>query len=253
MEKVHILVVDDDDDACSELSIFLSQKGYNVASANSASDAMRQFITLKPDVVITDYMMPGETGLDLLKKIKAKDRSVIVIFMSGVADLKTAAAAMKNDAFDFLKKPIDLDELEMVIQQAINRTSREISVKPDKSESLITIEEVTGKNKVSIIYLKTKLDEETDGKYKTEFINKIHDKVLNHNVVIDLEHVKYINNIGLNLLVYMTDMLKAQNYNFNVCNLSNYVSNYIISLDHSRILNVVKTQGDAIAGLKTGH
>jgi anti-anti-sigma factor len=248
MEKAHILVVDDDDDACSELSLFLSQKGYRAATANSASDAMRQFITLKPDVVITDYMMPGETGLDLLKKIKSKDRSVIVIFMSGVADLKTAAAAMKNDAFDFLRKPIDLDELEMVIQQAIGRTSRE---KSDISGSLITIKEVTGKDKISIIYLNTKLDEDTEEKYKTDFINIIHDKVLNHLIVIDLENVKYINNIGLNILVYMTDMLKAQNYNFHMCNLSNYVSSYIISLDHARILKVVKTQEDAIAGLNT--
>jgi DNA-binding NtrC family response regulator len=104
MEKKLILIVDDEDQICSELEGYLSQKGYKTITANNGSDAYDLFMSEKPVCVLTDYRMPIMDGIELLKMIKAANRHVQVILISGVADMKAIVEAMKNEAFDFLSK-----------------------------------------------------------------------------------------------------------------------------------------------------
>jgi anti-anti-sigma factor len=248
MEKNLILIVDDEKEICAELSIFLSKKGFSVIVANNFKDAVAMFKSRNPMLVITDYHMPDGTGLDVLKKVKSINHSINVILMSGVADAKTAATAIKQDAFDFIPKPIDIDELERVIKQAVERTLQSDSLKlHKKGELLITHHEIDRGKKISILYLNRNLDEYTAESYKITFLNYLNASYLNDNVIIDLKNVVYINNVGLNLLINIADLLNERNKNFFMCNPANTVSYYINTLGYGGYLKLEILQEDAIA------
>ena len=248
MEKNLIMVVDDEKEICAELSVFLSKMGYSVIIANNVADAAALFKSRTPMLVITDYHMPDGTGLDLLKKVKNMNPNVNVILMSGVADAKTAATAIKQEAFDFIPKPIDLDELESVIREAVERTLQSDSMKlHKKGELLITHIEIDRGKKISILYFNRNLDENTAENYKITFLNYLNASYINDNIIIDLKHAKYINNIGLNLLISIADMLNERKKKFFMCNPSIAVFNYITTLGYGGYLKFETMQEDAIA------
>jgi FixJ family two-component response regulator/anti-anti-sigma regulatory factor len=249
MDKNLILVVDDENDICAELSIFLSKEGFNVVIANNVPDAVKFFHSREPVLVITDYNMPGENGIDLLRKVKSINPVVNVILVSGVADLKIATSALKEDAFDFIQKPIDLTELELVMRQAIARTLKRETIKSKQIAYLISHKEIIRNKPISILYFNSSLDDMSYEKYKTEFNNLVQDQIIKNDIIIDLKYVKYINNIGLNLMIYLADLMCVRGLKFCMCNPTNYVYNYINTLGYSKFLNVELSQEDAIAKL----
>jgi len=248
MEKNLILLVDDEKEICAELSIFLSKKGFSVIVANNAPDAAAMFKSRNPMLVITDYHMPNGTGIDLLKKVKAMNPSINVILMSGVADAKTAATAIKQEAFDFISKPINLDELGSVVKQAVERTLQSDSLKlHKKGELLITHHEIDRGKKISILYFNRNLDEYTAETYRITFMNYLNASYLSDNIIIDLKNAKYINNVGLNLLINVADLLNERKKNFFMCNPANAVLHYINTLGYGGYLKLEIVQEDAIA------
>jgi diguanylate cyclase (GGDEF)-like protein len=117
-----ILVVDDEQDICTLISGYLSGEGYTVTTALNVEEGLRQFKEEAPELVITDIKMPGRSGIDLLRDIKAGDPSMDVIVLTGHSDELTAIDCLHFGAYDYLLKP--LEELELLlasIQRAIQK------------------------------------------------------------------------------------------------------------------------------------
>lgn len=115
-----ILVVDDDRPIASTLTRHLTNSGFQSWSAGSAAEALSLLNEVDPDLVITDIRMPGMDGLDLLDRIRASMADVDVIVITAHEDMPTAIRAMKAGAFDYLVKPLDLDNVDQVVRAALS-------------------------------------------------------------------------------------------------------------------------------------
>jgi DNA-binding NtrC family response regulator len=103
-----VLIVDDDPDMLSMLERLVRKKcRCEVTTAASGEEAWRCIEKRPPDIVLTDIKMPGEDGLALLEKIKARHPGMAVIMMSGYGTVESAIAALKQGAYDFIQKPFD--------------------------------------------------------------------------------------------------------------------------------------------------
>ena len=126
-----ILVVDDEENQREMVSGFLRKKGHEVVTAPDGDRAVEVSRDKTFDVVVTDYRMKGTDGVGVLKAVKEINPTVGVILISAYGTVETAVEAMKEGAEDFLVKPIDLEQLEALIQralshQAVVRENREL-------------------------------------------------------------------------------------------------------------------------------
>jgi two-component system NtrC family response regulator/two-component system response regulator HydG len=119
--KGRLVVIDDEVNAAAALETLLKEDGYEVARAHDARSGLSLLEKTEPDVVLTDLRMPGMDGLELLAKIKEIRPETMVILMTAYGTVKTAVKAMKLGAEDYLSKPIDVEELEVVLQKALDR------------------------------------------------------------------------------------------------------------------------------------
>ncbi len=115
-----ILLVDDDSDIRSVFRKKLELLSYEVEEADCAEAALGKLKAFHPDVVITDVRMDGITGLELLSRIKESMEDVDVIVMTGHDTMGSAVEAMKSGAFDYLVKPVGLDELGRVVERCLS-------------------------------------------------------------------------------------------------------------------------------------
>lgn len=115
---IKILVVDDDKDYNLYLTKFLSDEGYITKGIIKPMDTLPTLEQEKFHIVILDLKMPQISGTELLKEIKSKYQNVCVIILTGFPSFKTAVETMKLDAFDYLKKPFDLNDLRRALNNA---------------------------------------------------------------------------------------------------------------------------------------
>ena len=111
MEVAKILVVDDEPSILKLLKEALTQWGYQVECVGTGAEALEAIRTGLYDAAITDIRMPEMSGLDLLREIKRHDESIEVIVMTGYPTISSAVEALKEGAYDYLSKPLILDEL----------------------------------------------------------------------------------------------------------------------------------------------
>jgi DNA-binding NtrC family response regulator len=114
-----ILLVDDDAQIRTSLSEALEDFGFRVDLADSAEAALSSVAEAKPQVVLSDIRMPGMDGIELLKLLRERAPDVDVVLMTAFDDMPTVVSAMREGAFDFLVKPVILDELEEVLKRAL--------------------------------------------------------------------------------------------------------------------------------------
>jgi DNA-binding NtrC family response regulator len=119
--KGRIVVIDDEVNAAAALETLLKEDGYDVARAHDARGGLQLLEKHAPDIVLTDLRMPGMDGLELLARIKEIRPETMVILMTAYGTVKTAVKAMKLGAEDYLGKPIDVEELEVVLQKTLER------------------------------------------------------------------------------------------------------------------------------------
>jgi two-component system NtrC family response regulator/two-component system response regulator HydG len=119
--KGRLLVIDDEVNAATALETLLREDGYQVACANDARAGLQLLEKEEPDVVLTDLRMPGMDGLELLTKVKQIRPETMVLLMTAYGTVKTAVKAMKLGAEDYLSKPIDVEELEVVLAKTIEK------------------------------------------------------------------------------------------------------------------------------------
>jgi DNA-binding NtrC family response regulator len=111
MEVAKILVVDDEPSILKLLKEALTQWGYQVECVGTGAEALEAIRTELYDAAITDIRMPEMSGLDLLREIKRHDESIEVVVMTGYPTITSAVEALKEGAYDYLSKPLILDEL----------------------------------------------------------------------------------------------------------------------------------------------
>ncbi|HXF91518.1 MAG TPA: sigma-54 dependent transcriptional regulator [Nitrospiraceae bacterium] len=119
MEK--ILVVDDEQSMRDVLSIMLKRAGYAVTAASDGDEAIAHLGKEIFDLVITDLKMPKVGGLDVLKAVKASSPDTVVLVITAFASAESAVEAMKHGAYDYLTKPFQVDEVQLIIRNALER------------------------------------------------------------------------------------------------------------------------------------
>ena len=116
-----ILIVDDEEIVIRSCLRILSGNRYVVDSVQDGWDALRKIDETPYDVVVLDIMMPKIDGLEILQQVKERHPDLDVIMMTGLSQVQTAVKAMKLGAFDYLSKPFDPDEFQLVVDRALER------------------------------------------------------------------------------------------------------------------------------------
>jgi two-component system OmpR family response regulator len=121
MEKFKILVVDDEQDFLETIIKRLKTRGIEVAGVDSGYKALEFLDAGDVDVIILDVKMPGMDGIEALREIKKKKPLVEVIMLTGHASVESGIQGMQLGAFDYVMKPVALDELLEKVRQAYER------------------------------------------------------------------------------------------------------------------------------------
>jgi len=115
---MNLLVIDDEKTQRDSLTGFLEHIGYNVISAETGQQGLELLEKSSIHVVISDFRMPGLDGLRVVEEVKKINPSILVILITAFGDVDLAVNVMKAGAYDFLTKPIDLDEIEVILSRA---------------------------------------------------------------------------------------------------------------------------------------
>lgn len=121
-----VLVVDDEDGIRQALDRFLTRLGYTVRQAPGGPEALAMLSDGRPAAMLSDIRMPGMTGVELVPKVIAADPDVAIIMLTAIDEPRTAIDCLKLGAFDYLIKPVDLEELELSLQAALRARQLEI-------------------------------------------------------------------------------------------------------------------------------
>lgn len=123
MMQCRILVVDDEESIREFFEIMLKREGYEVLTASNGQIALDTIKNNQVDLVISDIQMPELSGLELLTRIKETDPELVVIMITAFGSTETAVEAMKLGAYDYVQKPFKIDEVKIIIRQALEKRS----------------------------------------------------------------------------------------------------------------------------------
>jgi DNA-binding NtrC family response regulator len=118
MNSIRVLLVDDEVEFMETLVKRMRKRGLEVQGVKSGEEALDLLAGQRPDVVVMDVKMPGMNGIEVLKQIKKRWPMLEVIMLTGHASLELAMQGMESGAYDYLMKPMDLDELLYKIEDA---------------------------------------------------------------------------------------------------------------------------------------
>jgi DNA-binding NtrC family response regulator len=121
-----VLVVDDEDGIRQALTRFLTRLGYQVHAAANAAEALQQQTKHHPQAMLCDIRMPETSGVELLPKVLAQDPDLAIIMLTAIDEPRTAIECLKLGAYDYLIKPVDLEELELSLQHALRQRQLEV-------------------------------------------------------------------------------------------------------------------------------
>jgi len=122
VENARILIIDDEEGMRDFLSFVLKTEGYQPLTATGAQEALKLVERDNIDAILTDLKMPGMDGIELLRRIRERDRNAVVVIMTAYASLQSALEAMKYGAYDYLLKPFDdIDTVMNTIARAVER------------------------------------------------------------------------------------------------------------------------------------
>jgi DNA-binding NtrC family response regulator len=112
-----VLVVDDNEDLAENIAEILSLRGFHPVIASSAEDALPKALPEGPEILVTDFRLPGMTGADLVRRVRAQRQGVRAVVISAYTDDRTISAAKAAGA-EFLPKPVDFGALSRLLVAA---------------------------------------------------------------------------------------------------------------------------------------
>lgn len=121
-----VLVVDDEDSIRQALERFVTRLGYRAVMARDGVTALERVAQNRFDLMLCDVRMPGVSGVELVPKVLERDPDVAILMLTAVDEPRTAVECLKLGAYDYLIKPVDLDELELAMRTALRRRQLEM-------------------------------------------------------------------------------------------------------------------------------
>lgn len=181
--EINILVIDDDKDVCEFLKKFLSEDGYNINTLAKPDRALDRIKEKTYHLIILDLKMPHIKGEDLLTEIRKVSPDISVIILTAHPSVDSAVQTMKNNAFDYIRKPFKVDELRGTIRNALR--AKMLLTEPDdevnikigrkvrglRNERRLTIKELAERANLSISLISQIERAESAGSIST--LNKI--------------------------------------------------------------------------------
>lgn len=146
--KFTILIIDDEKNIREGLGSALELDGYNIRLAENGEQGLKFIEKGDIDLVITDLRMPGMSGEQVIAKVKGESPAIPVIVLTGHGSIDSAVDAMKNGAYDFLTKPLNLDRLSLIVKRALTRRELEIrhSTLQEDLNAKTSFESIIGKS-----------------------------------------------------------------------------------------------------------
>lgn len=124
--QAHILIVDDEEGVRNALRRVLRKENYRLSFAASADEALEFLKTSQPDVILSDHLMPGMTGLEMLKLCRMRHPDVGRVVLTGQAEMETVIQAINDgEVFRFLTKPWSDDEVKLTLHMALTHVRAE--------------------------------------------------------------------------------------------------------------------------------
>ena len=120
-----VLLIEDEPILAKNIRAYLVRYGYEVRIATTAEAGLSELDVFKPDIVVLDFNLPGMNGLEALTKIRAIDRQIKVIMMTGYGSIDLAVKAMKAGACNFVTKPIAVGKLRLMLEEAVDEERRD--------------------------------------------------------------------------------------------------------------------------------
>jgi len=138
-QQSRLLIVDDELSVRDSLGKWFKEEGYDVATAENASEALTLLAERKWDLALLDIKMRGTDGIELQRRMHEIDPELVVIIMTGYASVETAVAALKNGAYDYVTKPLDPDEIAHLVKNALShRQAKQENVRLKETVAEVT-------------------------------------------------------------------------------------------------------------------
>ncbi len=134
-ERFRVLVIDDDPGVREYMEALITQQGYQVEAAADGEEALAKLDAARPDLVTLDVVLPGMDGLATLAELKRRLPDVPVVMLSGHGQARNIVEAMKLGASDFLRKPFEVEELELAFQKALEKRALKQEVERLRSQA----------------------------------------------------------------------------------------------------------------------
>ncbi|HKB85544.1 MAG TPA: sigma-54 dependent transcriptional regulator [Ignavibacteriaceae bacterium] len=134
MKEYSILIIDDEQTQREVLSGYLKKRGYHVFPAGSGGEGIKLVKQNLVDIVLSDFKMPDKTGLEVLEEVKQINPEISFVIITAYSTVENAVKAMRLGAYDYIAKPVDLDELDLMIEKIIERRSLKSEIKNLRSQ-----------------------------------------------------------------------------------------------------------------------
>jgi DNA-binding NtrC family response regulator len=129
MAGARLLVVDDESEIRRIFEDYFSSLGYSVVAAENGRDALEKFVSGSFDCVLSDLMMPIMDGMEFLRALREKDKETAFFLMTGYPSVRSTVDAMKLGAYDYVTKPLNLEDVRIKVERAIHARAAEKSLK----------------------------------------------------------------------------------------------------------------------------
>jgi DNA-binding NtrC family response regulator len=154
-----VLVVDDDPSICETFEVHLGEQGYEVVAVQSAEEALNRIADFDPSLVIVDFKLPGMDGLEFLRRLTPAPGSPGVpaaIVITAHQDMESAVEAMRQGAYDYLVKPLDLDQIDLLVRRCLRERRQTLDQSPaDPEEDEAPVARIIGRDPRMVEIFKT--------------------------------------------------------------------------------------------------